>query len=861
MGVGACLAADANTGLAITCTEVIEKDTSDLVTVFSVFSETKMKPEQWKQVKSVFDNAVELSIAERSSFLALYPDDIRHEVENMLAADDATDRLLNDPIVNFSLFTDTDMPERIGNYSLLREVGRGGMGMVYEAVRETADFTQKVALKVIRRGMNNEIILKRFRSEQQILASLEHQNIGRFLDGGQTEDGLPFYAMEFIEGQPIDQYCQKNQISVEQKLALFRDVCAAVSHAHSNLIVHRDLKPSNIIVTNGAVPKLLDFGIAKVLSVDGIEPGTATQLGMMTPHYASPEQIRGEKVTTLSDVYSLGVILYEILTGEKPYEVEGKNYAEILEIITEVTPTRPSENLQAKVNVPRLKGDLDVITLKALQKSPERRYQSVERFSEDLRRHLSGLPITARPDTFGYRLRKFAGRNKVAVAAGVLVFLSLLSGLGVASWQAYRVEQQRKLAEKRFAEVRTIANNVVFKYADEIEKLSGSTTVREMLVKDATTYLDNLARDSEGDADLEHELGLAYLKLGDVQGKIYAENTGNSAGALENYKKAIILLEKVVAEKPRHVGAKDDLIKANDALVSLFGRTNVPAEKKFSILERNAQLIEEIVRLEPENPKRLFQLATLYIRYGDSVGYIGREDLLLQKLEHHKRAFPIAEELARVDPDDAETIRLLARVNQRIGTDYVWLGESAENRNEPDLAKTYYGQAVPFHQTMYNAVQQLAMRFPDDKSVLRNVVAANSAYAETLSRNGRRSEALEFAYKALSLSKEIMSRDPGDREAKFNIAEAHSLLSRVYSLDNRLHKAIENLNLAFDICEGITKADGKNSEVVVKLMEHSASLSRLYAKIGDKTKAMAYQQKGLAYKELGDKQKATNAAS
>ena len=306
-----------------------------------------MDSEKWKQVKSIFNEASELPKDERPLFLARFSDETRLEVEKMLKAIEEESRLLNEPIVDFRDFEDAQVPEKIGDYKIIREVGHGGMGTVYEALRETENFKQRVALKVIKRGMNNEIILKRFRSEQQILATLEHPNIGRFLDGGKTADGLPFYAMEFIEGVSIDEYCRS--LSVEEKIRIFRDVCSAVSYAHTNLIVHRDLKPSNIIVTENGTPKLLDFGIAKVLDIDSKEAGTATQLGMMTPRYASPEQIRGEKVTTLSDVYSLGVIFYEILTNSKPYELEHKNYAEILEIITKTTLTKPSENQRSKI--------------------------------------------------------------------------------------------------------------------------------------------------------------------------------------------------------------------------------------------------------------------------------------------------------------------------------------------------------------------------------------------------------------------------------------------------------------------------------------------------------------------------------
>lgn len=814
-----------------------------------------MSPEQWKKVKSIFNEASELPKTERTSFLARFDNYIRLEVEKMLSADEEESFLLNEPIIDFKNFEETELPEKIGDYKILREVGHGGMGTVYEAVRETENFKQKVALKVIKRGMNNEIILKRFRSEQQILATLEHPNIGRFLDGGKTSDGLPFYAMEFIAGKPIDEFCRQKNISVEEKVKLFREVCSAVSYAHTNLIVHRDLKPSNIIVTENGIPKLLDFGIAKVLDVDSKEVGTATQLGMMTPQYASPEQIRGEKVTTLSDVYSLGVIFYEILTGEKPYKTEGKNYAEILEIITQTEPRKPSENLQSKIQNPKLKGDLDTIVIKSLQKPPERRYNSVEQFSEDLRRHLVGLPITARPDTFQYRLSKFVERNKVGVAAASLVFLSLLVGIGVASWQAYRAEKQRALAEKRFAEVRTIANNVVFKYHDEIEKLNGSTAVREMLVKDATVYLDNLAADTENDAGLERELGLAYLKLGDVQGKIYSANVGNTAGALESYQKSINLLEKVVSEKPNDFSAKDDLIKATDAIVSLMGRTNTKSAERFALLDKSAKLIEEILKFEPKNPKRLTQLATLYIRYGDSVGSLNHRDSLLRKLEHHQKSLPIAEELFQLEPNNVESLKILARSNQRIGTDYVWLGENSELNNFPEEAKLFFQKALPYHQKTFTTLEKIAEILPNDLNVKRNRIAGFSSYAESLVKNGKSDEALNFANKAMEIAREIQADDPNNKEAKFDIATNYELFAKIHQNSNVLEKAAENYKKALAICEEIFTADAKNIESFNLITTYLTSLIKMYEKMGKPTETKFYQKKLDEIQEFGKKAK------
>src|SRR5690606_15565528 len=333
------------------------------------------------------------------------------------------------------------------------------------------------------------------------------------------------------------------------------------------------LKPSNILVTKDGEPKLLDFGIAKFATPENADqPGTATALGMMTPSYASPEQLRGETVGTATDIYSLGVILFELLTGSLPYDITGKRIDEIVRAVCETEPERPSSvvsgsfgpDAKTAKDLPRetnekpesrskyaaaasakmLRGDLDNILLKALRKEPERRYATVDQFSDDLRRHLEGLPVTARPDTFSYRASKFVKRNRTAVVGAGLVAAALVAGVVGTTWQAYNAERERAIAEERFNDVRSIANNVVFKYADELQKLSGTTKVQEMLIKDAIEYLDKLSKDAAGNVELSRELAKAYLKIGDLQGGISgASGTGDLGSAIENMKKAVAILE------------------------------------------------------------------------------------------------------------------------------------------------------------------------------------------------------------------------------------------------------------------------------------------------------------------------------
>jgi serine/threonine-protein kinase len=409
--------------------------------------------ERYQKIKRLFNAAIDLGSEERSAFLASEGDpSIRLAVEKLLLAREQSEGFIETPAVAFvarSFLEDTEQ-RRIRSYRIIREIGHGGMGTVYLAERDDDEYRKQVAIKVVRRGLNTEDILRRFRNERQILARLDHPNIARLLDGGTTQDGLPYFVMEHIEGLPLIDYCERNDISVVERLRLFREVCSAVQYAHQNLVIHRDIKPGNILVTSDGAPRLLDFGIAKLLEPAAGDQATRTELRAMTPEYASPEQIKGEMVTTASDIYSLGVLLYQLLTGHRPYRLKSATVAEITQAVCEQEAEKPSSIIRREKDDQklsrRLKGDLDNIVLKALRKEPVRRYASVEQFSEDIRRHLAGLPCLARKDTFAYRSAKFIRRNKVAAAAAALILLTLVAGMIATFWQARRAERESRIA-------------------------------------------------------------------------------------------------------------------------------------------------------------------------------------------------------------------------------------------------------------------------------------------------------------------------------------------------------------------------------------------------------------------------------
>src|SRR5215469_9479195 len=415
---------------------------------------------RWARLETLFYAAVDMDPAQRYAFLdERCGDDVtlRRDVESLLESSQKTLDFLHKPIrqLTESLVQQTEHAgERIGTYQLLKPLGEGGMGRVYLASRADELYRQEVAVKVLQPGSKpTASMLLRFSAERQILANLNHPNISRLLDGGITTDGSPYLVMEYVDGVPIDECCRENGLALNQRLKLFCTVCAAVAYAHKNLVVHRDIKPANILVTREGVPKLLDFGIAKLLDHESQAPTlTRTAERVLTPEYASPEQIRGDSVTTSTDVYGLGVLLYELLAGSRPFQLQTQNPLEAMRIICDESPEPPSERISAHSESPnskiRLHNDLDHIVLMALRKEPERRYATAAQLSTDIRAFLNGLPVAARTGTFRYRSAKFVRRHKTAVAAGV-IFLLTLAGFSTAMARLASIAQRQALIARQ----------------------------------------------------------------------------------------------------------------------------------------------------------------------------------------------------------------------------------------------------------------------------------------------------------------------------------------------------------------------------------------------------------------------------
>ena len=469
-------------------------------------------PEQHRRLKDLVEAALEKPSDERNTFLAdecATDTDMLQEAEELLA-----------------LYSDeepTPEVEHIGPYRVIKELGVGGMGVVYLAERE-GDYHRKVAMKVIRRGMDTDFFLGRFFKEREILGALDHPGVVRIVDAGSTLDGRPYLVMDYVDGIRIDKYCEQNEVPTTDRLKIFLKVCSAVQHAHRNLIVHRDLKPGNILVTPEGEPKLLDFGIAKV--VDENEERTQLTIPIMTRQYASPEQVKGKRITTSCDIYALGLILYEMLTGERPYDLKDKPVDEVERIVCTIDPPPPSALASENTTRYTLRGDLDRIVMMALRKEPERRYGSVEAMARDITRYLDGRPVSAQPDTWIYRSAKFFRRNRTAVVVVSVIAAMLSGGVSAILWQARMVrierqhgEQQRQLAEARLQEL----SNVLFDVHASIGNLPGAGPARRQIVDNILSDADRLVEVSAGSPRLLSQAAAAYERVGLLEGTVGAD--------------------------------------------------------------------------------------------------------------------------------------------------------------------------------------------------------------------------------------------------------------------------------------------------------------------------------------------------
>jgi serine/threonine-protein kinase len=634
--------------------------------------EATVEPNSWRKVEEIFQNALDLPEEEREVYLAEVAGEgtaLRGELDALLDAHQSSGSFLEEPVVDAGISQiirekkkDDFRNRSIGPYRLLKKLGEGGMSRVYLAVRDDDEYQKLVALKVIPQDLDRRDLRRRFRTERQILASLDHTHIAKLLDGGTTRDGLPYFVMDYIEGMAIDEYCDRNRLSVPERLELFRTVCAAVQYAHQNLVVHRDIKASNILVTADGTPKLLDFGIAKLLKPAAFAAPvefTATRIRPMTPSYASPEQIRGRHITTATDIYSLGVLLYKLLTGRLPHELEKKTPREMEQAILEVEPERPStvvSRLKALTTVStelasegtietpvriqpsqlrrRLSGDLDNIAMMALRKEPSRRYASVEMLSEDVRRHVAGLPVLAHKDSLHYRVGKFMRRNRIAIAVAV-GFAVLLIGFAVTmAVQAQHLAQERdqvQLERDRSEQVVALMEEI-FGYSNPEETAASADSIS------ARDILDRARR------RLPHELKgqpITQAGLMEVIGNLYY-SLGLFEGAETLQRDALKILRRELGEEHQLVAQSKGSLGVTLRATGQFDESKRLLEEALATRE---SLFGEEHRLVAHS---LVQLAQLYVEQGEEVERA--ETLFSQALEIQLKT------LGEDDPAVADTL-------------------------------------------------------------------------------------------------------------------------------------------------------------------------------------------------------------
>jgi len=550
---------------------------------------------------------------------------------------------------------------RVGAYRLLSLIGGGGMGRVYLAERADGQYQQQVAVKLMHDDEDHAGLAARFKAERQILVGMDHPHLAKMLDGGVADDGTPYLVMELVRGEPLDAYCIARDLPLPERLRLFRSVCQVVHYAHTRGVVHRDLKPANILVTADGVVKLVDFGIAKRIAA-GAATQTATLQPVMTLEYASPEQVRGEAVTPASDIFSLGVVLYRLLTDAGPYPAPttGNRY-ELTRAICETEPQPPSRVAATRALRRRLSGDLDAVVLMALRKDPPRRYASAEQLADDLFRHLEGLPVQARRGAWSYRVGRFMLRHKAAVGAAVVANLALLAGLGLATYEGIEANRQKQRAERHFGSVRKLANVMMFDVHKSIEYVPGSTPARELVVHNALTYLDSLAAEAQADFGLQMELAGGYRQIGDIQGGAFSANLGDPKSAMVSYDHALAmtrLMAGTAAMNAQQQSAVDHELalieQRRAALLADQGRfEDAVVAAKAGIAAAEAQL-----RTEPSYKNRRL-VASQYAQLAQVHSLAHQPDAFLQASD---RAVHELEAAHEQQPDDVEAVVNLSSV-------------------------------------------------------------------------------------------------------------------------------------------------------------------------------------------------------
>ena len=645
--------------------------------------------------------------------------------------------------------------KRVGAYEIDRLIGRGGMGAVYVAHRADGTFDKQVAIKLIDLPLATDLFRERFRMERQILAGLNHPLIARLLDGGVTCDQEPFLVMEYVDGVPIHRFCEDHRLSVAERLLLFKSVCEAVQFAHQNLVVHRDLKPDNILVMEDGTPRLLDFGTAKLLSPSADGMGSEfTRQGFQsfTPQYASPEQVLGNPITTASDTYSLGVLLYLLLTDVLPYELKEFTTAEMVRVICEQPPRRPT--LPGSGDQ-RIDADLEAILLKSLRKVPGERYLTAVQFALDVQAYLDGRTVSARRGTMRYRAGKFVRRHRIALFGAALVTASLTAGVAGVIWQAKVADRERRRAVDTSAEMRQLSNSLLYELDEAIKELPGSSGVQKLLVTRVLDHLDRTSKSAAGDRLVQLDLANAYTRLGNIQGNPYDQNLGDTAGALVSLDKALLIAQSLAASAARDDEALRALASVEQARSEVLwgvGKTPEAVESMRAATEAYERLVAE----RDATPALISEAGAAYGTLGDELGQPGTPSLgdLAGAIDAYRKDIRLDERALSLDPNFPRARRGLGIVQLKIG--------NVEIETDPAQALEDYRLAEERFDALPESKQ-------DGLSTLRIRANVMRKKATAMRELGEYAQAIPLFDQALAIQKQIAAADPKDNRSLFDV--------------------------------------------------------------------------------------------
>jgi tetratricopeptide (TPR) repeat protein len=645
--------------------------------------------------------------------------------------------------------------ERVGPYALDRLLGRGGMGAVYLAHRADGQFEQKVAIKLIDLPLATDLFRERFRQERQILAQLQHPYIARLLDGGVTAGGDLYLVMEFVDGVPIHRFCEQHRYSEAERIALFLRVCEAVQFAHHHFVVHRDLKPDNILVDENGTPRLLDFGTAKLLSPSLARPDnqlTREGFQSFTPQYASPEQILGTPITAASDTYSLGVLLYVLLTGTTPYELKELNTAEMLRVICQEPPRKPDH---AVGSLKRLDPDVQAILLKALRKEPKERYLIVEQLASDLHAYLEGRPVAARHGTLRYRGAKFIRRHRVGLSAAALLLATLVVGIAGIVWQARVANQQRRKAEARTADLRQLSNSLLSELDEAIKDLPGSTGVQKLLVTRVLEHLDRMANDAQGDRQAQLDLIDAYTRLGNVQGNAYDQNLGDPQGALASLGKALTLALPLVATDGNDHEALRALAVAEQSRSEILWQTGA-TPLAVPVMREALKNFDALAAAPNATATRFYEAASAYGTLGDELGQNGTNSLgdPVGAVAAYRKSVALDRRALDIDPNYLRARRGLSVNGLKIG--------SVEMETDP-------ASALKDFQVALEHANDLPKTGQDSLPAVRLRAQLLRKQAIAYERLGLFAQAASYFQQSFEMFHTLEARDPKDLRAVYDL--------------------------------------------------------------------------------------------